>query len=86
LRHAAGAGRRQPARNVRFRNRVESALREGIDLGEIPSGFDTGAVSIAVMAMVRGVAWEWFTDPALDLSACTRAILAQARALCTGKS
>jgi hypothetical protein len=33
------------------------------------------------MAMVRGVAWEWFTDPALDLSACTRAILAQARAL-----
>jgi hypothetical protein len=38
------------------------------------------------MAMVRGVAWEWFTDPALDLSACTRAILAQARALCTGKS
>ena len=72
--------------NVGFRNRVESALREGIDLGEIPSGLDTGAVSIAVMAMVRGVAWEWFTDPALGLPACKRAILAQARALCTNKS
>ena len=63
-----------------------SALREGIDLGEIPSGLDTGAVSIAVMAMIRGVAWEWFTDPALDLTACKRAILGQTRALCTIKS
>jgi len=72
--------------NVRFRQRIQSALREGIDLGEIPSGLDTGAVSIAVMGMIRGVAWEWFTDAALDLSACERAILSQARMLYTVKS
>jgi AcrR family transcriptional regulator len=67
--------------NVAFRQRVETALREGIDLGTVPPDVDAISVSIAVTAMVRGIAWEWFTDTTLDLTTCKQAVLDQARAL-----
>jgi len=74
----------QPAihrQNVAFRGRIETALQEAIDLGSVDPAVDVVSASLAIMAMVRGVAWEWFTDPSLDLDACERALLTQARTL-----
>ncbi|MET7926991.1 TetR/AcrR family transcriptional regulator [Streptomyces sp. NPDC005349] len=68
--------------NVAFRRRIESALREGTRLGTVRRDVDAASVSIAVMAMVRGIVWEWFTDSSLDLTACRRALLSQVGALC----
>ncbi|MET7842573.1 TetR/AcrR family transcriptional regulator [Streptomyces sp. NPDC005356] len=68
--------------NVAFRRRIESALREGKALGTVRPDVDAASVSIAVMAMVRGIVWEWFTDSSLDLPACRRALLSQVAALC----
>ena len=65
--------------NVGFRNRVESALREGIDLGEIPSGLDTGAVSIAVMAMVQS--WK---SPGSRVYCSTSAMNVRMRSVAAG--
>ncbi len=72
--------------NIAFRGRIESALSEGIELETIRAGLDPASVSIAVMAMIRGITWEWFTDITLDLAACKQAILDQARVLCTATS
>ncbi|WP_322768945.1 TetR/AcrR family transcriptional regulator [Frankia sp. Cr1] len=72
--------------NIAFRGRIESALSEGIELETIRAGLDPASVSIAVMAMIRGITWEWFTDTTLDLAACKQAILDQARVLCTATS
>jgi AcrR family transcriptional regulator len=74
----------QPAihrQNVAFRGRIEAALREAIDLGSVDPELDVVSASLAIMAMVRGVAWEWFTDPSLDVDACERALLTQVRTL-----
>jgi len=79
----------QPAihrQNVAFRRRIEVALGEAIELGSIDPELDVVSASVAIMAMLRGVAWEWFTDPSLDLAACERAVLTQARALATPRS
>ncbi|MEU1369772.1 TetR/AcrR family transcriptional regulator [Streptomyces sp. NPDC005803] len=72
--------------NVAFRRRIESALREGKALGTVRPDVDAASASIAVMAMVRGIAWEWFTDSSLDLAACRRALLSQVTALCASTS
>ncbi len=72
--------------NIAFRGRIESALSEGIELETIRAGLDPASVSIAVMAMIRGITWEWFTDTTLDLAACKQAIIDQARVLCTATS
>ncbi len=72
--------------NITFRGRIESALSEGIELETIRAGLDPASVSIAVMAMIRGITWEWFTDTTLDLATCKQAILDQARVLCTATS
>ena len=74
----------QPAihrQNVAFRGRIEGALREAIGGGSVDPQLDVVSASLGIMAMVRGVAWEWFTDPALDLDACERALLTVARTL-----
>jgi AcrR family transcriptional regulator len=68
--------------NVAFRHRIESALREGTTLGTVRQDVDAASVSIAVMAMIRGIVWEWFTDGSLDLTACRQAVLSQVAALC----
>jgi BetI-type transcriptional repressor, C-terminal len=74
----------QPAihrQNVAFRGRIEAALREAMDLGSVDPELDVVSASLAIMAMVRGVAWEWFTDPSLDIDACERALLTEVRTL-----
>ncbi|MFE9320758.1 TetR/AcrR family transcriptional regulator [Nocardia sp. NPDC052278] len=70
------------AQNVAFRRRIEAALREGTTLGTVRRDLDTTSVSTAVMAMIRGVVWEWFTDSSLDLDVCRRALLSQVATLC----
>ncbi len=69
--------------NTVFRGRIDSAIREGIDRGTIHPDLDPASASIAVMAMLRGITWEWFTDATLDLTICKQAILTQARVLLT---
>ncbi|MEV5831447.1 TetR/AcrR family transcriptional regulator [Spirillospora sp. NPDC052242] len=69
--------------NIAFRGRIESALREAATLKIVRPDLDAASVSIAVVAMIRGVVWEWFTDSTLDLAACKQAVLDQTAALCT---
>lgn len=71
--------------NVEFRWRLESALRDGVVLGTVRPDVDATAVSIALVAMLRGTVWEWFTDGSIDLAACRRALSSQVHVLCAAE-
>ncbi|SNQ49325.1 putative Regulatory protein TetR [Frankia canadensis] len=67
--------------NVALRTRIEADLREGIRDGTVRPDLEPVSLSIAITTMIRGVAWEWFTDPNLDVMACRQAVLDQVRVL-----
>src|SRR5437879_11365844 len=60
--------------NLAFRERIHAAIEEGIRIGQVRADVDATSASITIMAMARGIAWEWFTDPTLDLAQCEKAL------------
>ena len=52
------------ARNV---GTLRAAFERGIADGSIPTSVDPHAASVAVEALVKGVNFEWFGDPTVDL-------------------
>lgn len=68
--------------NIAFRQRVECDLREDCERGLLDRSVDPTTTSIVIISMLRGIAWEWFTDASLDLAKCRRAVLEQIELLC----
>jgi AcrR family transcriptional regulator len=46
---------------------IVQAARDGIADGSIGGDIAADSATIAVIALVRGVGYEWFSDPAIDL-------------------
>jgi AcrR family transcriptional regulator len=51
-----------------FRSRLTKSFERGIALGEFPADIDAIGLSSVVIALLRGVAWQVFTDPQLDIN------------------
>lgn len=70
--------------NLAFRRFIQTSLSEGVARGEIRPDLDVVSTALALTAMLRGLVWEWFTDPTLDLVAARRAVRRQIREWETG--
>jgi AcrR family transcriptional regulator len=69
------------AQNLALRHRVEAAIRQGMELGTVRTDVDPETVALAIAAAARGITWEWFTDPALDLDVSHKALIDNIRLL-----